>query len=522
MIKKSLLVSLLLLAGFGTWPAQRAAIRIGSKKFTESIILGEAARILVADAGISCEHLRELGGTRVVFDALVAGEIDVYVEYSGTLVEEILANRKISSDEALRAELTRLGIGMSKPLGFNNTYAIGMQRGRAAELGVTKISDLAHHPELRFGFGNEFMRRGDGWPGLQAAYQLAPRQVTGLDHDVAYQQLQLEVIDAVDVYTTDARIAALDLRVLQDDRNYFPRYDALVLYRLDTAKRFPAAMTSILRLERALTAAKMVRYNGQAELKGYAESAIAARMLGELLRISSTVEETSVSQAITQSTIEHLELVRRSLLPAILFGVPLGVFAAKRRRLGQVVLMATGVVQTIPSLALLVMLMPVAAWLGLGSVGVGSSTAILALFLYSLLPIVRGAHSGLIEIEPSLVESAEALGLSRWYRLNKIELPLASRSILSGIKTAAILNVGFATLGALVGAGGFGQPILSGIRLADTNLILQGAIPAALLAIAVQYGFELVELLVVPRGLRLAGESEHAQSSLERNDDRPE
>jgi len=238
-------------------------------------------------------------------------------------------------------------------------------------------------------------------------------------------------------------------------------------------------------------------------LEGDTESAAAASFLKQSLGVSSTVVDSTTRDRITQRTLEHLELVRRSLLPAILFGVPLGVFAARRRRLGQIVLATTGIIQTIPAFALLVLLMPLAVWSGLESVGVGSVTAIVALFLYSLLPIVRGTHSGLTGIDPALLESAEVLGLSNWYRLIHIKLPLASRGILAGIKTAAVINVGFATLGALIGAGGYGQPILSGIRLASTELMLEGAIPAALLAIAVQYAFELLELAVVPKGLRL-------------------
>ena len=195
MTKRVLLLLLMLVAAFAPWPTKTAAIRVGSKKFTESVILGDIVQTLVADSGSTCDHLRELGGTRIVFDSLVGGEIDVYTEYTGTLLEEIFATRDIASLQGLRAELAKLGIGMSEPLGFNNTYAIGMRRDRAEALGITKISDLAGHADLRFGFGNEFMQRADGWPGLKAAYGLAPKQVTGLDHDLAYQQLELQVIE---------------------------------------------------------------------------------------------------------------------------------------------------------------------------------------------------------------------------------------------------------------------------------------------------------------------------------------
>jgi osmoprotectant transport system permease protein len=198
--------------------------------------------------------------------------------------------------------------------------------------------------------------------------------------------------------------------------------------------------------------------------------------------------------AVPERTREHLMLVSLSLLAAILVALPLGILAARRPGLGKVVLAAVGVVQTIPSLALLVFMIPL--------LGIGAPPAITALFLYSLLPIVRNTHAGLVGIAPAVRDSAAALGLSRWAILWRVELPLALGTILAGIKSAAVINVGTATLGALVGAGGFGQPIFTGIRLDDFPLILQGAVPACLLALAVQGAFDLVERVLVPAPLR--------------------
>src|SRR5690606_31746946 len=193
-------------------------------------------------------------------------------------------------------------------------------------------------------------------------------------------------------------------------------------------------------------------------------------------------------------TLQHLALVGVSLSLAILLAVPLGVLAARHRRSGQGVLGLVGILQTVPSLALFVFMIPL--------FGIGALPAIAALFLYSLLPILRNPHAGLVGIEPSLRESAAALGLPPGVRLWRVELPLALRSILAGVKIAAVVNVGTATLGALIGAGGYGQPILTGIRLDDIGLIMQGAVPAAMLALAIQGAFELVERLMTPRGLR--------------------
>jgi len=196
-----------------------------------------------------------------------------------------------------------------------------------------------------------------------------------------------------------------------------------------------------------------------------------------------------------QTSIEHIKLVMLSLGLAVLLAIPLGVLAARLKRLGQVVIGLTGILQTVPSLAMFVFMIPV--------FGIGTWPAIAALFLYSLLPIVRNTHAGLVGIAPELRESAAAMGLPRGVRLRRIELPLATRSILAGIKTAAVINVGTATLAALIGAGGYGQPILTGIRLDNISLILEGAIPAAILALLAQGVFEGIERWLTPRGLRL-------------------
>ncbi|WP_417848845.1 glycine betaine ABC transporter substrate-binding protein [Thalassoglobus sp.] len=473
----------------------RGERRIGSKSFTESVILGECLRVMFEESGSPARHLRELGGTRLVYDSLRNGEIDVYAEYTGTIREEILSEQEVESLDEMRKVLGEQGVEMSDPLGFNNSYALAMHRHRADELGVKRISDLTAHSDLIFGLSNEFMDREDGWPNLHRSYGLQPKTVSGLDHDLAYRQLDLGVIDVIDAYSTDAKIQTHDLVLLEDDRAYFPRYDAVLLYRADLADRDETGLKSLLRLTGQIDEATMLAANARVEVDRVSESEAASELIETQLGFSSHVQKLSAFQRISRRTLEHLDLVRRSLIPAILFAIPLGVFAAKRRMVGAVVLSVAGIFQTIPALALLVLLMPVMHSLGLVSVGLGSSTAIVALMLYSLLPIVRNTHSGIQSITPQLQESAQSLGVSSFYRLFHIELPLAARSILAGIKTAAVMNVGFATLGALIGAGGFGQSIITGIRLNDTQLILEGAIPAAVLALAVQFAFDTIETL---------------------------
>ncbi len=471
-----------------------SVIRVGSKKFTESVILSEMVTFLLRDAGFQADHRRELGGSEILWKALLRGDIDVYPEYTGTIHAELLHGEK-----DIPKALADRGIRMSKSLGFNDSYAIGMKTELARQLGIRAVSDLRDHPELVFGFSDEFMNRPDGWPGLRKDYQLPQKNVRGLDHDLAYRGLQNGDIQATDLYTTDAEIRYYKLRVLEDDRHHFPPYQAVLLYRDDLADRAPAADQALLRLEGRISEAAMMEMNERVKLKRVPESHVAASFLSENLGLQIEVYDESLVQSLLRSTREHLTLVAISLLAAILLAVPLGIVAARFPQIGQAILAVTGIIQTIPSLALLVFLIPL--------LGIGAVPAMVALFLYSLLPIVRNTYAGLHDIPGPILESAAALGLPARARLRLVELPLAARSILAGIKTSAVINVGTAILGALVGAGGYGQPIFSGIRLDSMPLILQGAIPAAVLALVVQGLFELAERAIVPKGLRLKTES---------------
>lgn len=483
---RRLLLMLMLLA----WPVQSWAVTIGSKAFTEGIILGEILTGTLRDTGIDATHRAGLGGTRIVYEALKGGEIDAYVDYTGTISAEILAGRDTSTGDAVRAALRKEGIGVTGSLGFENTYAIAMRAERARALGIATLSDLRTHPGLKLVFSHEFLDRKDGWPLLRDRYNLPQTDVRGMEHELAYRAVGSGAIDATDVYTTDANIPAYDLAVLRDDLKVFPEYQAVVLYRLDLAA---GAVGTLKRLEGRIDVARMQTMNADVTLHGKTEQAVAAAFLRDGSRAAPDAD--GLWRRLARTTAEHLTLVAISLGAAIMVAVPLGILAFRRPRLGQAVLAAAGAAQTIPSLALFVFMIPL--------VGIGGPPATIALFLYSLLPIIRNTHAGLSGIPASLRESAEALGLPRGTVLRRIELPLAAASIMAGIKTAAVINVGTATLGALIGAGGYGQPILAGIRLADTGLILEGAVPAALLALATQGLFELAERRLVPRGLRL-------------------
>lgn len=476
----------------GTLLAQ--PIVIGSKSFTESVILGEMLRKLLEANGHAAVHRAELGGSQILFQALRNGNLDVYVEYTGTLMQELLAAQQPRSEADLRSLLMEQGIVMSEHLGFVNNYALGVPRALAEKRGLRTISDLRKYPDLRFCLSNEFLGRNDGWPLLARRYALAQRPV-GMNHETALAGLRNAQSDVTDLYTTDAEIEQYDLVFLQDDLGVLPQYYAVLLYRRDLPEEVIAVLRS---LEGKIDTPTMIRLNAAVAVHKRSEAEVAGEFLRETFGIQLGAEPSRIERLlgwIGWSTLEHLFLVLISVLLAILLALPLGIAAYRLPNLGALVLAVVGIIQTVPSMALLVMLIPL--------LGLGRLPALTALLLYSLLPIVRNTYQGLREIPPALRESAEVLGLTPWARLWQIELPLASPSILAGIQTAAVINVGTATIGALIGAGGYGQLILTGIRLNDWALLLGGAVPAALLALAMQGLFSLLEKAFVPRGLRL-------------------
>ena len=465
-------------------------VTIGSKKFTESYVLGEIAKRQLTDSGFSAEHRQGMGGTIILWEALRSGQIDIYPEYTGTITQEILKRSDRPTLEQIAGELAKFGIGITRPLGFNNTYALVMTRAEAQKERVRTISDLRNHWQFTFGLTHEFMDRQDGWRPLAQFYGLNPRSVIGIDHALGYDALAGGQIDVKDAYSTDAKIAQYDLTVIEDDRNFFPRYDAVFLYRLSLDQKITGSLRA---LEGAIDEPAMIHLNAEAErTKDYSEAANiffgsnSTPSLGE-----------SFWHKLIRWTARHLELAGFSLLLSILIGVPLGIWASRGGATGHVILGFAGVVQTIPSLALLALLVPLPFF------GISVRTAITALFLYGLLPIVRNTATGLQDIPRALRESAIALGLNSRAQLWQIYLPMASRSILAGIKTSAVINVGTATLAALIGAGGLGEPILSGLNLNDHATILQGAIPAAVLALLVQSLFDFLDRVLIPKGLRL-------------------
>jgi len=481
-------IALPLLALLLALPAQADTLRIGSKRFTESYILGEVLKRQV-EGVTAVEHKPGLGNTGIVFAALKAGSIDLYPEYTGTIAREILKVEGNPGIGDLNAALAPQGLGVAVRLGFNNTYALAMRDDRAQALGIRTLSDLAKHPGLKLGLSQEFIGRADGWPGLKATYKMPYATPSGLDHGLAYEAIATGRIDVMDIYSTDAKIERFNLRVIEDDRKFFPSYEAVLLYRLDVPKRFPEAWRALQALEGRIDERRMIRMNAAAEIEGrnFAEAAALIDVEGGPQRAARrNFWGALFGPDFWRLTGEHLLLVFVSLAASIVLGVPLGVAAAKLPKTEQAILGTVGVIQTIPSLALFAFLIALTGT-------IGTWPALIALLLYALLPIVRNTCTGLTGIVRGMRQAAMALGLAPRDRLWLIEVPLALPSILAGIKTSAVINVGTATIAAFIGAGGYGERIASGLALNDNVTLLAGAIPAAALALLIQGAFELGE-----------------------------
>ncbi|WP_457424325.1 glycine betaine ABC transporter substrate-binding protein [Roseateles sp. P5_E7] len=467
--------------------AHAQPVKVGSKRFTESYLLGELISVTLINQGIPAEHRQGLGNTAILATALQQGQIDVYPEYTGTIVRELL-KRDAAADaqaplEQINAWLKPLGLKAGVPLGFNNSYALAMREADAARLGIATISELAAKaPTLKPGLSHEFIARADGWPALQRAYGLTLQPGSGLDHGLAYQALAGGQVDLIDVYTTDAQLARQPVRVLRDDRAFFPRYDAVLLMRAAVDEK------PLQGLAGRLTEARMIQLNAAAELEGWLFADVARAFLQGAP--SAAAPQGFVARLLAPDLAkllaQHLALVLGSLALAIAVAVPLGIAAHRLPRLAAPVMAVTGLLQTLPSLALLAFLIALVG-------RIGFVPALLALFVYALLPIVRNTHAGLQAVSTGLLDAALALGLTRAQALRSVELPLALPTLMAGVKTAAVTNVGTATVAAFVGAGGLGERIVAGLAVNDSALMLAGAMPAAVLAIAVQLLFDALE-----------------------------
>jgi len=486
-------ILLLLLSVVGMSKTIAQTYRIGAKHFNEGYILGELIAQIIESEGYKVERKFNLGGTAVCFEALRNQAIDVYPEYTGSLAEEILKSKESLDHQQLNNKLRiEMGLEISPSFGFNNTYAIATKKDFAVKYDLQTISDLRQLPSLSLAFSYEFLERQDGWANLKSSYQLGFTPV-GIEHGLAYQALMNGSIDMTDVYSTDGEITKYDLKVLKDDLNFFPDYQAVAVYNASLDTRIKKIIS---RLESTITEEEMQSMNAQVVFENESFYVVARNFLIDkgLVEDSMVTEERSVLSEVVSKSITHLWLCGIALMTAILVAVPLGVLLYFFSGISRPVLYFVGLLQTIPSIALLALMIPL--------FGIGIFPAIVALFLYALLPILRNTTTGLYSVDPVLKKVATGMGMNAWQQLRWVELPLAMPSLLAGIRTAAVITIGTATLAAFIGAGGLGEFIVTGLALNNIQLILQGAIPAAILAILIEMLFEGFEHLLLPKHLR--------------------
>jgi osmoprotectant transport system permease protein len=470
--------------------AAAETVVIGSKNFNEGYLLAEMSAQLLEHAGFDVERRFGLGGTLICYRALIAGEIDVYIEYTGTVSQAILEMPTDTDLQQLGEALESRGIRMLSPLGFDNTYALAMKRRQAEALGLETIGDLASASGLDVVVSHEFLERPDGWPGVARAYNLN-LAVTGIEHGLAYQALDDGAVDLTDAYSTDGEIARYDLVLLEDNRGFFPEYLAVPLVSAGVSER---AIAALAQLGGLLDDDTMQRLNAAVVFDKRSFADVANSFLAGRGLVDSREQGSVLWSTLWRNTLRHLQLTAAALAASVSVALMLALAVFRHRLLARAVIYFCGLLQTIPSIALLALMIPL--------FGIGVLPAIVALFLYSLLPTLRNTVSALTTLDPTLLQVAEAMGMSNAEQLRHVYIPLSLPSMLAGIRTAAVISIGTATLAAFIGAGGLGDPIVTGLALNDTRLILQGAVPAAALAILTELGFELVERLVLPGHLR--------------------
>ncbi len=490
-------------------------IVIASKPFGESFLLAEMFAQLLEARGFRVDRRMGLGATEVAFSALKTNAIDVYPEYTGTGLLVILGQPPSADPRQVYQQVSRefrrrYGVRWLPPLGFQNTYAVAVRRETARKFRLATLSDLSRvGGNLTAGLTPDFIGRADGLPGLEKVYGLRFRSIRALLPAVKYQALAAGQVDVIDGYSTDGFIARYDLVVLEDDKAFFPPYEAAAMVGSRVQREMPGVAAVLSELSGLLTEATMRRLNKRVEVDGIPVSRVASAQLMRLGLTHGTAPDRAAGTSpgsrgelipylwdqrstILNLTVRHILLVGVSLLAAIAVAVPLGLALERGRRAAESVIRGVGVLQTLPSIALLAFMIPL--------LGIGVVPALVALFLYSLYPILRNTYTGVRDAAPAAVNAASALGMTPGQVLRYVRLPLAAPVIMAGIRTAAVINVGTATLAAFIGAGGLGDPIAAGLALSDTRMILSGALPAALLALIVDGLLSLSERVVTPGG----------------------
>jgi len=488
-------------------PVGGRPVIVASKPFGESYLLAEMFSQLLEARGMRVDRRPGLGATEIAFRALRTGAIDVYPEYTGTGLLAILGEPPLGDASAVYQRVAsefraRFGVRWLAPLGFQNSYAIAVRRATADSLHLRTLTDLARAGRsVRAGLTADFIGRADGLPGLERAYGLHFGAVRVLGPAIKYQALAAGQVDVIDGYSTDGLIARYDLVVLEDDKQFFPPYEASALVSQRLASTMPDALIALGELSGRLDESRMRSLNKQVEVDGTPVATVARDALSALGLTTRASVASAPSQTVSRAglwaylrdqrgaigrlAVRHIELVAVSLLIAIAIALPLGLLLERAAGGAEGFIRSVGVLQTLPGIALLAFMIPL--------FGIGVVPALIALVLYSLYPIVRNTYTGVRDADPAAVSAAHALGMTDRQILREVRLPLATPVIMAGVRTAAVIDVGTATLAAFIGAGGLGEPIVAGLALSDTRMILSGAIPAALLAILVDAGLAIVE-----------------------------
>ncbi len=490
-------------------------LTIGSKAFSESIILSEMlAQVLEENYNYKINRKMNLGGTKVLFDALDGGDIDLYPDYTGTGYIMLLKMQGETDPQAVydivkKEYENRFGITWSPSLGFNNTYAIAVRENDPRFKEIKTISDIIPIAnKLRFVAAHESMERKDGYKAFKEFYKIPfdDNKAKGVDSGLMYSAIRDDHADMIMSYSTDGRIKAYNLKILEDDKKFFPPYYAAFLVKEKTLEDHPALVEIFELFDDFISEEEMIEMNDLVDRAKREPKNIAHNFLVQKGIIKGKIKKPQLSKGFIAYTLskknyllkitkEHLLLSFGALFLALLVSIPTGVALTRFPKLSKLVFPIINTVQTIPSLALLGFLIPL--------MGIGYLPAVIALFLYSLLPLIRNTYSGIEGVNSNYIEASRGLGLTPMQILFKVEIPLAMPIILAGVRTASVIVIGTATLAALVGAGGLGEPIFRGVATVNGNLILLGAIPSAILAIVVDKFWEVLEKKLVSPGIRL-------------------
>lgn len=476
-------------------------IRIGSRDFPESVLVAEILSTSIEKfTDYKVDRKFHLGGVKVCLAAMQSNNLDIYPDYTGSLIHNVLGehDRNQYLVNYIKMALNeKYDFSITESLGFENSFVLAVRKSFAKKYNLETLSDLASllssnkelAQNIRVAFKHSFLKRPDGYKMLQDIYAFDFQKLMALEYNIAYQNLKENRIDVIDAFSTDSRLKDPELTALKDDRNALIPYSSVYVYRNKLKQNFPEIMKIQKLLDESLTNEKMLELNSRIEA-GEPYKQVAESFIAELehepgfLDLSDDASLSFWQKRLKQDLpllakafLQHLRLAAVASLLASFIGIFIGIFISYRKKLAKLVLGFISVTQTIPSLALLALLIPF--------VGLGFYPAVIALFIYALLPVIQNTYTGITTIPYKYIELANAIALKESQILFRVKLPMALSFILAGVRTSIVICIGTATLATFVGAGGLGDLIKAGIDLNSNYMIALGAVPAALLALSV-------------------------------------